>query len=193
MTWEDVEYAVQRAIVRASGYATEQVVWAFQDMDEPTLDHISLSLGGEMAVGIDRLHISENLSRPNGQEIRQEVQGTREVPLTVEVFTSSVIGELAARRVAELIRARLRLPDVRSIFRRAGVSPFDPGPVDWIPDIPNASFRGRARMIIRCYVPVMGADEYVGYIARVRGTIFPRGYVGPSGASGIAFDSADSS
>lgn len=193
MSWVDVENALQFAVARASGYTTDRVFWSYQNVNEPELDHIKIHLGGEKVVGIDRLHITQDLARPNGQEIKQEVQGVREVPFEIECFTADTLGDLAARRVLELTRTKLRLPDVRSRLRKAGVAPFDLGDVSYVPDIPSADFRGRAVCTVRCYVPVSDCIEYVGYIARVRGTIFPVGFVGGHGASGIPFDSFGSS
>lgn len=189
MSWADIENAMQFGVSRASGFPSDRVFWTYQNVNEPELDHITIGFGGEQTIGIDRLNITQDLYRPNGQEIAQEIQGVREVPFEIECFTSATLGDFAARRVLELTRTKLRLPDVRRRLRLAGVSPFDPGPVSYVPDIPSAEFRGRATCTVRCYVPVMDCVEYVGYIARVTGTVFPRGWIGgQSGASGLPFD-----
>lgn len=186
MSWTDIEDAVHKAVCLASGFASDQVVWSFQDRNAPDLDYIVLSFGGEMQVGRDWTHIEQDLTRPAGQEIRLNHSGIREVALQLEVFTSAVYGDDAARRVAELIRSKLRMDSVRYGLNRAGVSPFDSDPVQWVPDIPTARFRGRAVLTVRCYVP-SNVFEDVGYIARVTGRIYPTGYLGVSGTSGIAY------
>lgn len=187
MPWSDIERAMQVAICRASGYAPERVIWSYQNRNAPELDYISIHFGGEIMVGVDRVSLDLDLNRQPGQEFAQEIQGTREVPFEISCFTSSVIGEAAARRVLEITRTKLRLPDVRYGLRRVGISPFDPGPVDYVPNIPAAGFRGRATCTIRCYVPVMDCVEYVGYIATMNGRFYPSGWNGASGVSGIAF------
>ncbi len=189
MSWVDIQDAMHAAIVRASGYPAASVVWAYQNVGERDLPYVKITFGGESALGVDRIESSTDLSRPNGQEIKQEVKGVREVPFDIEVFTQPTLGDEAARRVAERIRTRLRLDSIRDPLGRAGVTPFDPGPVGYVPDIPSANFRGRATCTIRCYVPVMDCLEYVGYIARVRGTIFPVGWTGANGETGFPFDS----
>lgn len=186
MSWTDIEDAVHRAICLASGYGSDQVIWSFQDRNAPELDYVVLTLGGEMQVGRDWTYIEQDLTRPAGQEIRINVSGVREVSLQVEVFTSDVYGDDAARRIAEVIRSRLRLDSVRHGLNKAGVSPFDSDPVQWLPDIPTARFRGRAVLNVRCYVP-SNVFEDVGYIARVRGLIFPSGVISYSGTSGIPY------
>lgn len=190
MSWVDVENAMQAAVARASGYPSTRVFWSYQNVNEPELDHIKISFGGERSIGIDRLHITQDLTRPNGQEIKQEVQGVREVPFEIECFTSTTSGNDAARRILELTRTKFRLPEVRSPLRKAALSPFDPGPVAWIPDIPSANFRGRASCTIRCYIPVSDCLDYVGYIARFKVSVFPVGWVGGHGASGFVVDSS---
>ena len=189
MSWIDVENAVQRAFVMASQLADQRVTWAYQDVNEPAQTHVVLNFGGDVVVGLDRVQITTDLTRPNGQEIKMEVKGVREVPLEVEVFTDDTSGDYSARRLADQIRTRLVLPSVRDTMARVGVTPFDPGPINWIPDPPVGRYRGRAHFTVRCYAPVMDAFEYVGYIARVKGMIFPVGWRGVSGVSGFAFDS----
>lgn len=187
MSWEDIENAVHKAVCLASGYASDKVVWSFQNYNAPTLDYINLTFGGEIALGQDWIRITQDLTRPAGQEIKLDVRGVREVPLQIEVFTEDVYGNSAARRIAEQVRTKLRLDGVRYGLRKAGLSPFDSDSVQWVPDIATANFRGRAVVTIRCYVPVMDCYEYVGYIATVRGRIMPTGAMSYSGSSGFAF------
>lgn len=169
---------MQRAVAKASGLTADRVTWSYQSVNEPSLNHIVINFGGEKVIGIDRIHTTQDLTRQNGMEIKQEVQGVREVPFNLECFTTATSGESAARRLLELTRSKLRLDSIRYGLRKAGVSPFDPGPVDYVPDVPATKFRGRAVCMIRCYVPVTACFEYVGYIARVVGTIFPQGLIG---------------
>lgn len=192
MSWLDIENAMQKAVVRASGLDPSQVVWSYQNVNAPDQDYVEIHFGGETAIGIDWVRNSQNLARPVGQEIKQEIHGIREVPFEVTCFTADTLGAASARRLAELIRTKLRLDSVRQGIRAAGVSPFDSDPVSYIPDIPAGGFRGRAMVTIRCYVPVMDCFEYVGYIARVRGIVYPSGLQGgPSSPTGFAFDSAN--
>jgi hypothetical protein len=189
MSWEDIENATHKAICLASGYGTDQVVWSFQNYNAPTLDYVVLTFGGDIGIGQDWIRITQDLTRPAGQEVKLDVRGIREVPLQIEVFTSDVYGNDSARRIAEQIRTKLRLDGIRYGLRKAGLSPFDSDAVQWVPDIPTANFRGRAVLTVRCYVPVMDCYEYVGYIATIRGHIFPSGVAQYSGTSGITIDS----
>lgn len=189
MSWTDIEDATHKAICLASGYGPSNVTWSFQNKNDPTLDYVNLTFGGEIGIGQDWVRITQDLTRPAGQEIKLDIRGVREVPLQVEVFTTAVYGEAAARRVAEKIRTKLRLDSIRYGLRQAGLSPFDSDPVQWVPDIATTNFRGRAVLNVRCYVPVMDCYEYVGYIASIRGHIFPSGVAQYSGTSGIAISS----
>lgn len=189
MSWEDVELATWIAVVAASGFPPGQVAWEHQNANEPALDHLSMSFGTLQTIGIDRVATSQDLTRAPGQEIQQQIKGVREVSLELECFTSSVLGDAAARMVLEMVRSRLRLPSIKGQLRKAGLTPFDPGPVLWVPDIPSAQFRGRASCSIRCYTPVQVYAEYCGYIATINGTFTAYGAnsSGPSGAAQIPF------
>lgn len=194
MSWADIENAMQEAVVRASGFPSERVFWSYQNRNAPPQDYILVHFGGPIAIGLDWVRQDQNLTRPNGQEIRQVVSGVRECAFDVTVFTADTLGDAAARQVAETVRSRFRLSSVRYGMRKAGVSPFDSGPVEYVPDIPSADFRGRAVVSIRCYVPLLDCVEYVGYIARVRGVAYPTGLVGYTGqATGFPFDSLQAS
>ncbi len=185
MSWQDIEEAMQLAIVQASGYGKDSVVWSYQNKGERTMPYVRIHFGGETAIGMDWERLSTDLSRPRGQEIRQAIHGVREVPLTIEVFTAPVLGDQAARRVCERIRTKLWLESIRTRLRKAKVVPFDSTGVEYAPDIPSANFRGRALCTLRCYVPVQDCEEYVGYIANVNVGVFPRNWTGLSGASGF--------
>lgn len=191
MSWSDVENAVHLVVTRASGLDPDRVTWSYQSVNETEFDHIVINFGAVLGIGVDRIKTTQNLSRPNGQEIMQEVRGVREVSLDLEAYTSAVTGDAAARQLLETVRSKLRLESNIFELRRVQMSIFDASaPVQWVPYIPSARFRGRATLNLRCYIPVMDAREYVGYIARVRGYFYPTPWTGPSGSSGVAFDSA---
>lgn len=191
VSWVDVENAVQGVIVRCSGLAADRVTWGYQNVNETERDHVVINFDGARGIGVDRVHATQDLTRANGQEIAQEVRGLREAPLEIAAYTAGLNGDSAARQLCERIRTRLRLDTSIFDLRRAQVSIFDKSaPIQWRPYIPSTEYRGYAVLPVRCYVPITAAIEYVGYIARVRGMVYPAGYVGPSGATGLAFDSA---
>ena len=113
MSWEAVENAMQTAVSLASGLPTTRIYWGYQKINEALSDHVVIHFGGEIALGIDRVKTTYDSFKPNGQEIKTEIKGVREVPFDINCFTSAVIGSAAARRIAELIRTRIRLPSIR--------------------------------------------------------------------------------
>ena len=188
--WEDIEDAIQRVIVRSSGLDADKVTWSYQSVNEPANDHITLNFGGLRAIGVDIIRNDQDLSRSTGQEIGQSIKGLREMNLEIECFSSATNNETAAKYIAELIRTNLRLETNIYDLRKVQVAMFDTsGVINWIPDIPSVKFRGRAALTVRCYLPAPTVVEYVGYISRIRGTFFPVGWQGISGASGVNFDS----
>lgn len=192
MSWDDVGDALQNAIQRASGLAAGKVIWKNQDRNAPLLDYVAIDLGGMIPIGIDGVITSTNMNRPTGQEIKIETRGTRECVLTVECFTSTAISgrESSAMVLCSKIYSGLLLPSNREILSRADISVFDVSLINWIPDVPSRSFRGRAVGELRCYMPAPTVAEYAGYIARVSGTVTVLGANGsPSGIT-RPFDTA---
>jgi len=189
VNWDDVGDAIQAAVERAAG--GPPVIWKDQNRNAPGVPYVTIRLGGPITLGIDYLAQSQDLTRPVGTEIKLEVRGQREVPLEIECFTdASVSGRSdSALALCSTILASLLLPSVRAILTAQHVSPFDPGQPNWIPDVPSTNFRGRAVATVRCYMPPPTAAEYVGYIARVSGTITVSG--GAGGDEALPFDTSD--
>jgi hypothetical protein len=189
--WEDIENYIHSALVLATGFGTDQVIWKHQNYNAPETNYATISLGDVISIGQDITVSTTNTSRPQGQEIEQSVFGFREVPLEIEVFSDAVTGSSGARAVLERARTSLRLPSIKYGLRKGGIAPFDIGTVGFIPEIYNAGFRGRAVCTVRCYVVMPRVVEYCGYISRIRGTITywttASGYSGgASGSTGYA-------
>lgn len=104
-------------------------------------------------------------------EIAIQVGGVREVALEIEGFTTSLVdvNGVTARSLVDLIKTKLRLPGPRAALLAVGVVPFEPGDVQWIPDVVSAGFRGRAVCTVRCRMPARAVAEYCTYIARISG------------------------
>ncbi len=185
MNWDDVGNAIQAAVARSSGVTT---IWKDQNVNAPALDYVAIRLGSIESLGIDYLRTKQDLTRPRGEEFKLEVIGIREVPLEIECFTAFSVGgqNMAALSLCERTKNGLLLPSIRGLLKAQAVSPFDPGPTLWIPDIPSTKFRGRAVCTVRCYMRPPSFPEYVGYISRIRGTVYVHG-TASGGSSGTAF------
>lgn len=173
--FKQTEDAFFSALQRASGLPSDNVVWSFAARDQPGLPYLTLNLGMSDTIGIDYIKTTVDETRAAGQEIKQEVKGIREVSLELQAFTAAVSNDGSARDLLERTKAGLTLPSVGAILRTVGVSTFDPGPVNYIPAVVSAGFRGRAVCSVRCYMPAPSVAEYAGYIERVTGTITAKG------------------
>lgn len=171
MSWDYVMDVLQRGVAQGTGLPPERVVWKWQNAGAPPHDYVVISVGALQTIGQDWLEMNTDLSRPNGQEIQALVRGVREMPFEIEAFTASTANKMAAIFLAEQARTSFLLPSIRSMLDTAQVSPFDPGPVQYAPDVVAVGFRGRATCTVRCYVPAPLVVEYLGYIAHVNGTV----------------------
>lgn len=182
ITWTQTRDAIHAAIVSASGLAASKVVWGFQDVDERALDYVSMSLGASTTVGQDWIRANYDAGRP-GNEFELSTQGTREVALQLQVFSSATVsatGAVDALERAERVKGCLRLPTTRALLDAVAVVPFDPGPVQYVPEVVQVGFRGRATLDVRCYMPAPVFAEYTTYIATISGTISVDGGAGPA-------------
>jgi hypothetical protein len=106
------------------------------------------------------------------------VGGVREVPLQIEVWSSALVetaNKATALSILDAIVTKLRLPLARTALANVGVTPFDPGPANWLPSIVAVGFRGRANCDVRCRMPARVLQEFTDYIAEVQGTTYITG------------------
>jgi hypothetical protein len=186
MSWDQIQDAFSTAIARAAQLDPSRILWAFQDVDEPPMDntisgntgkrsYIKLAMPSIKTIGRDFLQRSYDATRAAGQEVKLQVQGTRELPLELQAFTASTADGQAAIFLADLAVSNLLLPSVRDILTAVGISVFDPGPVQYVPTVVAAGFRGRATCTLRTYVPALALAEYVTWIQTVNGTLTTTG------------------
>lgn len=105
-----------------------------------------------------------------GGEVAITVGGVRNVALQIEVWSSSLIDQVAqptALSTCDAIVTRLRLPLARQALAAVGVAPWAPGPTQWIPSIVSIGFRGRATCDYMCRMPARALQEFAAYIASV--------------------------
>lgn len=193
MNWDDIGNAITDAVRIASGLDENHVIWKHQNYNAPDEDYLTISLGNPITLGIDYIVTTTDMNRPRGREVEIKVEGVRERTLEIEFFslpseTGGAGNKEAALAKLEELKTSLTLPTIRNILRAQRVSPFDPGPTNWIPDIPGSKFRGRASCSIRCYMPPPTVAEYVGFIDRVTGQIITTDDL--SGEGTYDFDSA---
>lgn len=186
--WGDIRKAMQQAIVAASGFSPEKVLWASQNSYQPKGDYIDLSLSGFINAGQDGIIQGYEPAAPNGQQITQQVIGQREVTLTVEVFTdtlasneqrNAVLPGDDALAVVDAIRSAFMFDTIRDPPAALGISFFDlSATAEYVPQIASTGFRGRAVWPIRCWVPAPPARQRTTFIETVEGRITASGGAG---------------
>lgn len=182
ITWDTIQNAIVAAFAAASGLDAARIIWAFQPIAEPVLDdpidnptpssnrtYLKLSLPTILSVGQDWVEYLYDAGRPAGQEIAVQPTGFRELPLELQVFTSSTADGAAAVFVADQIKSAFILPAIADLLAAVGVTMFDPGPIAYVPQIVNANFRGRATCTMRMYAPAIAIAQLIGYIAELKG------------------------
>jgi hypothetical protein len=104
------------------------------------------------------------------QELQSTVRGVREVVFQLQFFSETTSDPNDASILGENTKTALLLNSVRDILTVVGISPFDPGDVQYVPEVTGTTFRGRAMCDIRCYAPAQDVAEWYGYITSVNGT-----------------------
>lgn len=177
MSWDDVGNALVAGVKAAANLPDSRVIWKQQNYNAPPHSYITLAMPSILEKGQDWIEENTDITRPRGQEVEIRVKGIREVPLELELFTDEGVaggGHSAIVKMVDLT-ARFKLPSVREIFSAQGISLFDVGKINWIPDVPGTTFRGRAVCTIRMYLPLPSVAEYVGFIERVIGSFVSEG------------------
>lgn len=170
-TWQEISTTIRSVIATASGLTT---IWRFQNANQPALDYLDIALGSAATQWVDWVDESYDESRPSGQQIVLTVGGLREVPLKLQAWSAAVVDEVAkatALSILDAVVTRLRLPRARDALAAVGVTPFDPGPVLWVPPVVSAGFRGRATCDVRCRMPARALEEYADWIAHIEGSV----------------------
>lgn len=167
-TWKEIEATIQQVVEAAADLLP--TIWRYQDGSQPGPDYVGLSLGALITEGVDWVNERYDSTRGDHVQIVEEVGGVREVALQIEAWSSATVETLqaaAAQSVVDKIVTRLRLPTARSKLRSVGFVPFDPGPVNWVPQVIQAGFRGRATCDVRCRMPARAYAEYCDWIAKI--------------------------
>lgn len=161
-----IQDAIRNWALYISGLADDRIYWKSQNGNRIIPDHIVISLGEIIPLGIDALTDSTDLGRPAGQEVQLQTEGDRDFGVRLEMSTSATASELDARSVLAGMQTRAGLPSARQILLDAEISPYDEGQITYLPAIDEALFQGRGVWDLRMYVRD-SATENTGYIAKV--------------------------
>lgn len=191
-TWKEIADAIWATVATASGLET---IWRNQNKNAPPLDYLDISLGNISTVWVDWIEERYVAGNDDGEQIELTVGGLREVPLQLEAWSSALVEDTAratALTILDNVVTKLRLPTARAMLASVGVTPFDPGPVLWVPSMVSAGFRGRATCDIRCRMPARALQEYADWVETVSGDVEIANPAAPSGAPliTIPFDTA---
>lgn len=165
--------AMSAAVAAASGLAAAHVWWSYQDINQDALPYVELSLPSVRRVGQDGIRTSYDALRPAGQEIKLEVIGLRAVQLQIEAYTAGTISgssTVDAEELLEKTRTAFTLPGVMDALAALEVSTFDlDAPLQFLPTLVQAGFRGRAVLEIGCYMPAPAVVAYTTFIETTSG------------------------
>ncbi len=163
-----LEDAIHAWMVTTTGYAPAKVIWSEQDTTRPADDYALLTMGTVVTLGpFDMVTEETDLGRPAGQEIKELVEGLREITCRVQVFSRALLGATCASAVLTRAQTRLNLPSVLESFDVAGGWPSDRGSVQSIPGLLGTSrFESRAFIDVT-FSAVDTAEEFTGYVDNV--------------------------
>ncbi len=175
MAWATIEDGLRAWVKTASGLADSQVIWADQAGARPAGAYITLQLGPIVALGAcDEVETHYDEDADAGEEIELRVNGRRSFAVSIQAFTPSVTGASTARALLSTVQTALGLPSVRTALAAAGVTPFESGPVNYVPALVGTLFEGRATLEAQFYTRET-VSEYLGYID----TVETENYLGP--------------
>ena len=185
MNWATIQAAIVEWVKAGSGYASGRVIWKNQSKNRPAsagaaVDHIAIQLLSLRGVGEDEVVQTQDLSRVGngsttvGTEILHTVRADKEMTLSVQCYTTSVVGSAQALAVLSKVQTSLRLESVRSGLTTAGVCPIDAGSLEDITGILDTDYEGRAVLTCRFSV-TEEVTEFSTWIEHCD----PESYMGP--------------
>jgi hypothetical protein len=145
------------------------VIWSAQDVDQPATDYLSMQLDGPFPVGRDYQRSLPAETPTDGAELELVTVGEREVHLTINAFSAAVTGASTAARYVSKAQLALSQQGYRRGLKAAGISVFDFGRPQQLPQLLEADFQGRVAWRLRFSVRD-GLSEFVTYIEKVTGT-----------------------
>ncbi len=171
-----IEDAIRAWVLAGTEFDEGQVIFTQQTGARPlTGAFATIRIGGSTPVGAwDEVTQTTDLNRDAGEEIEMRVEALRELPVSVQFFGPTVVGNAAPRELAERTQLALGLPSVRTTLDAAGLSPFDVGTVKEVTMLNGTKFEGRALLECRFYV-CRTLSEFAGYIE----TVVTRNFMGP--------------
>ncbi len=155
--------------------ADDRVILANQSGSRPKLDKdsgpfVTIDVRGPTILGaVDSLSYSYSNTAPAGKEITVSSGGSRELAVSIQVFTYETTGNDQARSLAAKIQDYARQHAVADAFDVAGLTLFDVGQVNGIYQLLRTEFEGRAGIEARFYAQSY-ATSRTGYIAGVEVT-----------------------
>lgn len=187
-----IEDAIWEAVYVAAELPGDHVRWKYKNTNQPPDPYIDLGIGSSFNPGQDGLKATTDLTRPRGKEIELRVVGVRQIVLQMEAWTTPTSSDAEegedAIALLEQVKTAMILPGFKERLRRVGAAVLDRSdPVNFVPSIVRANFRGRATFDCRVSVPPIPVREFVGYIERVSGTI-QVGLTGPDEPIAIPFN-----
>lgn len=178
-----VEDAIRQWVKAATGYDDNHVIWAYQSGPRPDGAFALIQMGDFLPLGAFDETVDEyDAFGDPGEEIISTVTGLRQFDVTVQVFTPEVTTGAAGRAKLAKCQTALGLSSVRGALDNAGITPFNIGPVQWVPPLNNNAFEGRALLVVSFYTLDV-LTEFNTYIE----TAVPELYTGPPD-SGTAED-----
>jgi hypothetical protein len=165
--WSALENAIRTWVKTGSGLSDTLVIWANQDGPRPTSQHATILIGADTPVGAaPAVTHAYDEDADTGEEITITAREVSELAVTVQILGGAATTSSNARALAKKTQVALGLPTVRAALKAAGLSCFDRGKVESVPEVLDADYEARAVLDVRFYI-ADDASEVIGYIATV--------------------------
>jgi len=118
MNWVTLQAAMVAWVRNASGLVT---IWADQNGPRPDAPYMLLTELTHTGIGIDWYDVKDTVSPAPGEEVTFTLRGVREMVLNIQCFGGAAQGDLSPRAYLETVRAKSRLPSIRTPLRTANI------------------------------------------------------------------------
>ena len=166
--WTTIEDAIYDWFSEQSGVP---VVWGNQDSPQPQpypFGALTIIAGPNQVsvAGNDELRTSTDLGQPDGEEVRLEFGGQRDMTVSCQIFTKppeSHNPAVHARAILSRVQSSLAAPSVLSTLLASGLAVIRQGDVDDLSELIEDTWIGRANLDVQ-FGLASGSFERTGYI-----------------------------
>jgi hypothetical protein len=157
-----IENALHAWVVYSTGISAANVVWANQDGPRPARPFAVLKIPDTDDVGMGWIQRVTNAAAAPLPDLVYSARNQKRFRFQIDVVTDSVTGTTSARALLQLVKAKYRLPYVKSLLEALPLGVAEFGPITVL-DFLEGKTQQLSRATLDCYIYAPVEISETGY------------------------------